>query len=118
MNIEKYLLRKAFDIDNYLPNEILWRKKEAFSDGVSTVDNSWFMILQNKLDTNITDEEFFLECSIITHCKPPNKEALHYRRIFDDYFGANACSIIPHFWLPKWCGNIMEPSARVLEMYM
>ena len=44
---EKYWLRKAFDGLNLLPDEILWRKKEAFSDGVSSQEKrSWFTVLQ------------------------------------------------------------------------
>lgn len=34
--VEKYILRKAFDGLDLLPNEVLWRQKEAFSDGVSS----------------------------------------------------------------------------------
>ena len=44
--IEKYLLRKAFDGTGLLPSEILWRPKEAFSDGVSSVKKSWYESLQ------------------------------------------------------------------------
>jgi asparagine synthase (glutamine-hydrolysing) len=47
---EKYLFRKAFD-KNYLPYEILWRKKEAFSDGVSKKSRSWFEIIAEKVKT-------------------------------------------------------------------
>lgn len=47
--VEKYLLRAAFDKTGLLPNEILWRPKEAFSDGVSSVKRSWYEILQDHL---------------------------------------------------------------------
>jgi asparagine synthase (glutamine-hydrolysing) len=40
--IEKYLLRKAFDVDNLLPKSVLWRVKEGMSDGVSSKTKSWF----------------------------------------------------------------------------
>ena len=43
-NTEKFLLRKAFI--GYLPEEVLWRPKEAFSDGVSSLKKSWFSIIQ------------------------------------------------------------------------
>lgn len=56
--IEKYLLRKAFEEDAIIPSEVLWRKKEAFSDGVSQQTKSWFEIIQDKIDTIISDEEF------------------------------------------------------------
>ena len=45
--IEKYLLRKAFDDCNLLPKDVLWRTKEAFSDGVSMQKESWFETIQN-----------------------------------------------------------------------
>jgi asparagine synthase (glutamine-hydrolysing) len=43
--IEKYLLRKAFDSLDILPKEVLWRTKEAFSDGVSGTKRSWYEII-------------------------------------------------------------------------
>ena len=56
--LEKYLLRKAFDDTNLVPNNVLWRRKCAFSDGVSSKKNSWHRILQNFVDSQITDTEF------------------------------------------------------------
>ena len=45
-NVEKYILRKSFDNDKYLPNEIIWRKKEAFSDGVGGIKKPFFKHIQ------------------------------------------------------------------------
>jgi asparagine synthase (glutamine-hydrolysing) len=45
--IEKYLLRKSFDLDDLLPSEVLWRVKEGMSDGVSSKTKSWFEIIQD-----------------------------------------------------------------------
>ena len=56
--IEKYLLRKAFDRDNLLPKEVLWRVKEGMSDGVSSKKKSWFQIIQDHVETVMTDNEF------------------------------------------------------------
>jgi len=56
--IEKYLLRKAFDRDNLLPKEVLWRVKEGMSDGVSSKKKSWFKIIQDHVDVVMTDNEF------------------------------------------------------------
>lgn len=53
--IEKWWLRKAFDGLNLLPSEVLWRKKEAFSDGVSSQEKSWFEIIQEKAATVVSD---------------------------------------------------------------
>lgn len=47
--IEKYLLRTAYDKTGLLPNDILWRPKEAFSDGISSIKRSWYEILQDHL---------------------------------------------------------------------
>lgn len=115
--IEKYLLRKAFDNTDYLPKEVLWREKEAFSDGVSSQKESWFTIIQNHIDTLITDKEFQNESIKYTHCTPLTKEAYYYRKIFGELFGEEHNKVIPHFWLPNWSGNITEPSARVLNVY-
>lgn len=43
--MEKSLLRDAFAEDDLLPEEVLYRKKEAFSDGVSSNEKSWYVIL-------------------------------------------------------------------------
>jgi len=45
--VEKFLLRSAFKDSKLLPDEILWRPKEAFSDGVSSQTKSWFTVLQD-----------------------------------------------------------------------
>ena len=114
-NTEKFLLRKAF-ID-YLPEEVLWRPKEAFSDGVSSLKKSWFSIIQELAELKYTDEEFLLRTSNIDHCTPRSKESLMYREYFEKMFSKNVINVIPYYWLPKWSGNIYEPSARVLDVY-
>ena len=119
--LEKMLLRVAFDDkeNQYLPLDVLYRKKEAFSDGVSSMKKSWYVIIQEYANTLYTDEEYKIKSSKYNHCIPPTKEALYYRDIFEDNFGkAEITSLInPHYWLPKWSGNISEPSARILENY-
>lgn len=113
--IEKYMLRKAFDGD-LLPNDVLWRTKEAFSDGVSSKSKSWFEILQDHINVRISDAEFVEKQQKYQHSPPQIKEALYYREIFDKHFGKHD-NIIPYYWLPKWNGNVSEPSARVLDSY-
>jgi asparagine synthase (glutamine-hydrolysing) len=117
--LEKWLLRESFNIDEYLPNEVLFRKKEAFSDGVSSMKKSWYQIVQEYAN-NLYDDSFFEEeKDRIQFNKPPSKEALYFRKIWEEYYGINIRTslVIPYFWLPKWCGDIKEPSARVLEVY-
>ena len=114
--IEKYLLRKAFDTDNLLPSDVLWRQKEAFSDGCSSNERSWHKIIQEHTDANITDYEFNRLSVTIKHNTPEIKETYYYRTLFERTY-ANRANIIPHYWLPKWCGNQIDPSARELDVY-
>ena len=51
--IEKYLLRKAFDGYVNLPSEVLWRRKDAFSDSVSKKEKSWYQYIQEHIENNI-----------------------------------------------------------------
>lgn len=114
--IEKYILRKAFSKTNVLPNEILRRAKEAFSDGVSSQQNSRFQILQHHIETLISDDEFLQESQKISFNQPPTKEAYYYRKLFWEIFGTNHDHITPYYLLPNWSDGIKEPSARVLKI--
>ena len=114
--IEKYLLRKAFDKENLLPHEVLWRRKEAFSDGCSSNQRSWHKIIQEHVDSKITDVEFLENKDKYTHNTPELKESYYYRKLFEEYY-PNMSFLIPHFWLPKWNGNMKDPSARELTNY-
>ena len=113
--LEKHLLRKAFDHQDLLPYEVLWRRKCAFSDGVSSQKKSWHIIIQNFVDKLISDQEFFREKDAFKHCVPKLKESYYYRKIFESFFGRHE-KLIPHFWMPKWA-NTNDPSARELTGY-
>jgi asparagine synthase (glutamine-hydrolysing) len=121
VQMEKFFIRKAFS-EIYksrpvLPEEVLWRKKEAFSDGVSGKEKSWFEWVQEYLNAKVTDEEFEREKkNLHPGIVPPTKEAYYYMKKFREHFGDH-WDVIPHYWLPKWSGNIQEPSARVLGVY-
>tara|TARA_R100000664_G_C2752970_1_gene140332 strand:- start:910 stop:2499 length:1590 start_codon:yes stop_codon:yes gene_type:complete len=112
---EKYLLRKSFSDENILPDDVLWRNKCAFSDGVSDINNSWHEIIKELVDKKITDEEFERERSRFSICKPALKESYYYRKIYESHFGRNL-NLIPHFWMPRWV-NTLDPSARELDGY-
>lgn len=105
---EKYLLRKSFE--GYLPDSILWRKKEAFSDGVSSLQRSWFTIIQEKIP-QIIQEEF--KNHKIHHNPPTTPEQYYYRKLFNTYY-PYFDTIIPYFWMPKYT-NAKDCSARLLE---
>lgn len=111
----KYLLRKAFEGD-YLPDEILWREKAAFSDAVghSMVDD-----LKEYAEGVYTDEEFEAKRVKYEHAAPFTKESLLYREIFEKYYPGQS-EMITDFWMPNrsWEGcDVDDPSARVLSNY-
>ena len=116
--IEKYLLRKAFEDveDPIIPSEVLYRQKEAFSDGISkqTKKDSWYKILQTHINKLVTDEEFLQESIKINFCTPDTKESYYYRKIFEKHYSTEF--VIPHFWRPKWTKQ-KDPSARELFHY-
>lgn len=114
-NKGKYLLRHAFEGD-YLPHEILYREKAAFSDAVG---HSMVDYLKEYAENYYSDEEFELDCTKYTHAKPFTKESLLYREIFEKYYSGNS-EMIVDFWMPnkEWEGcNVNDPSARVLSNY-
>jgi asparagine synthase (glutamine-hydrolysing) len=113
--MEKWFIRKAFDGFGLLPDEILWRKKEAFSDGVSSTEKSWFQIIQDHVDSLISNEEFNNNRKQMEP-EPQLKESYYYRKLFDSYYPGRA-NTIPYYWLPKWSGDTKDPSARVLSIY-
>jgi asparagine synthase (glutamine-hydrolysing) len=103
---EKYQLRKQFD--GLIPKEVLWRKKEAFSDGVSSIKRSWFEII----------EEFVtgIEISERDYLPPKTPEQMYYREIFEKRFGKKNCHLVPYFWMPRYSGNVTDCSARRLKV--
>lgn len=114
--IEKWLLRKAFDSTGLLPYDVLWRKKEAFSDGVSSVEKSWFKIIQENVEGLYTDEQFKSALTTFPFPQKLTKEGLWYYEIFTKLFG-NQSQVCPYYWLPKWVGDVKDPSARTLQLY-
>jgi len=119
--MEKQLIRDAFGTlyPGILPSQVLYRKKEAFSDGVSSKEKSWFEMITEWIETRVTDKEFAIRD--INHygaCK--SKESYYYKKRFNEKF--NKCviesnDVIPGYWLPNWVETGGEPSARVLQVY-
>jgi|TARA_Y100000294_G_C8504847_1_gene316323 asparagine synthase (glutamine-hydrolysing) len=86
IKLEDHLLRRAFSKTNILPDEILWRRKCAFSDGVSSKSKSWHRVIQDHVDSIISDEEFQREKKKIVFCKHALKESYYYRKIYHHFF--------------------------------
>ena len=114
--MEKYLIRKAFEtiIPDILPSEVLWRKKEAFSDGISSKKKSWYLIVKEHFNNIISDDEFETRHSLDGFI-PLCKESFYYRKRFNELFGENQ-RVIPRYWLANW-SNSKDPSARTLSVY-
>ena len=111
----KYLLRHAFEGD-YLPHDILFREKAAFSDAVG---HSMVDYLKEYAETKYADSEMHEKCAKYTHAAPFTKESLLYREIFEKYYPGQSGMIVD-FWMPNksWEGcNVNDPSARVLSNY-
>jgi len=116
--IEKYLLRSAFagHLKEFLPDEVLWRAKEAFSDGVSKKTESWSVQLERYAKSMVNEDELAAAKKMYPVNTPSTFESLFYRKIFESKFKGQ-CHLIPYMWLPKWTGNVTDPSARVLAHY-
>ncbi len=112
----KYLLRKAFDGYDYLPEEILFREKAAFSDAVG---HSMVDYLKEYANSIYSDEDLEKAKDKYPYCTPFTKESLYYRDIFESFYPGKA-EWIKDFWMPnkEWenC-DVDDPSARVLKNY-
>jgi asparagine synthase (glutamine-hydrolysing) len=141
--MEKYLIRTAFSDNFYmnscgqplLPDMILWRKKEAFSDGVSQYSRSLYEIIQEHFDKQFLENELveysyiekspgmyehlamiiFAEENNQLHLLPKTAEQFYYRKIFESHYKGMS-RILPYFWMPKFV-NATDASARTLGIY-
>ena len=124
---EKYLLRKAFNdiMPTFLPTQILWRTKEAFSDGVSSLNKSWFQIINDKLTymNDINPELHHKLVSLIniynefpiSNNIPTTMEQAYYRYIYNMHYHSTD-NLIKYYWMPKYV-TANDASARTLKVY-
>lgn len=119
--IEKRILREAFQ--DYLPDSVLWRQKEQFSDGVGY---SWIDGLKDFAEKEISDKLTAKAPFRFPYNTPETKEAYLYRSIFEKYFPSEAvlhtvpggksaaCSTDEAFrWLAEKGMN--DPSGRAMK---
>jgi asparagine synthase (glutamine-hydrolysing) len=85
--VEKAVLREAFE--GYLPDEILWRQKEQFSDGVGY---GWIDGLKAHAESHVSDADFAAAEQRYPINPPQTKEAYFYRRLFEDAFPGEGCA--------------------------
>jgi asparagine synthase (glutamine-hydrolysing) len=103
--IEKWLLRESFASENIIPNEVLWRQKEAFSDGCSSFKKSWYEYIQEYVENKVADGEYK---------EYPSKEAYYYHKKFKEYYPESDLKVI--YWQPKFTTEHGgDPSARKLK---
>lgn len=120
MGVEKYILRKAFDKSTgdghiYLPDDILWRTKNAFSDATS-VKSGWKEELKSHCDSKVSDSRFAKRFELYPYCTPQTKEDMYYRELFDEY-GYDPTTI-PYKWMSSWCDpEATDSSATTIDVF-
>lgn len=113
--MEKYVLRKAFDDkkDPYLPESILWRQKEQFSDGVGY---NWIDQIINYCNNLVSDKEFSQAEKYFPYNTPSTKEAFYFRKVFEKFYPQESAIKTVLKWIPKWQAN-SDPSGRVNDIH-
>jgi asparagine synthase (glutamine-hydrolysing) len=112
------LLRSAFSEENFLdsngsallPKCVLWRTKEAFSDGVSKTTRSLYEIIQENIESPVTIFNVKYQ-----HNNPDTDEKNYYRSIFESYYPGLG-TVVQYFWMPRYV-HAKDASARTLQIY-
>lgn len=119
--MEKTILRTAFADSGLLPEKVLWRRKEAFSDGISKAERSWFEMARDEGTARGTEagEDWQARARRYTVNPPPTAEALWYRELWAEagYPEVAAAAVAPHMWMPRFVAGATDPSARTLALY-
>jgi asparagine synthase (glutamine-hydrolysing) len=115
-HMEKYVLRKAFDTPAhpYLPESILWRQKEQFSDGVGY---GWINSLKALAEKEVSDADFAAAATTFPVDPPATKEAYMYRRLFAARFPHPSATASVKTWVPTW-GASKDPSGRAQAVHL
>lgn len=102
---EKMILRMAFKDD--LPSEVVWRRKEGFSDGVSGLEKSWYQYIDEGIEKKLTKE-------LYNDKKYISREDMYYKLVFENLFSGYD-PFIPT-WMPKWSAQ-SDPSGRLINAF-
>ena len=104
--------REAFDDKEnpYLPDEVLWRQKEQFQDGVGY---SWIDELKNMTESAVSDSEFNEQKDLLN---VKSNEEFYYRKIYDEMFPED---IGIKRWIPRtdWDGVGYDPYGRAHRVF-
>jgi asparagine synthase (glutamine-hydrolysing) len=109
--IEKRILRETFA--DYLPSEVIWRRKDGFSDGVSSTEKSWYKYIQEYVENVVkVDDQAVKDSRCIS------KEAYYFKSIYNRYFPFYPAPI-EKYWMPKWSKSLdpTNPSGRILPVF-
>ena len=120
--MEKWPLRRAFE--DIIPQEIAWRQKEQFSDGVGY---SWIDTLKKITSEQVSDQEMAHAAERFPINPPMNKEEYFYRSIFEEHFPSDAaarcvpsvpsvaCSTAEALAWDASFQNMNDPSGRAIK---
>ena len=129
--LEKYVLRAAFDTpeDPYLPDNVLWRQKEQFSDGVGY---DWVDSLRDYAEEMVTDEAFAARAERFPDDPPETKEYYLLRSLFEEAFAnklESASATVPRgrsiacstpealAWKEEWMNSAGDISGRAVKVH-
>mmetsp|Transcript_43632 Transcript_43632/g.113720 ORF Transcript_43632/g.113720 Transcript_43632/m.113720 type:complete len:459 (-) Transcript_43632:1421-2797(-) len=110
--IEKYILRKAFE--GYLPDSVLWRQKEQFSDGVGY---SWVDGLKDHAEKVVSDEALAGASARFEVDPPRTKEEFFIREIFEEHFPSHHHAHMVKRWIPSFDNDVVEASGRAMKAH-
>jgi asparagine synthase (glutamine-hydrolysing) len=111
--MEKTILRTAFADGGLLPEKVLWRRKEAFSDGISRAEKSWFEMASEEGERRARNDPI----KTYNVNPPPTAEARWYRELFHEHYPESAAAAAtPAMWMPRFVAA-KDPSARTLSLY-
>ncbi len=114
-NLEKFILRQAFnDLENpFIPSEVLWRRKEGFSDGVGNIEKPWYKYIQEEIENNFNDDLQMARDAGLP--EPVTPESVYYFNIYNQIY-KNAEPPMQKHWMPKW-QDTNDPSGRVMPAF-
>ena len=122
--MEKWILRKAFE--GYIPDEVLWRQKEQFSDGVGY---GWIDSLKARAEKEVTDKQMESAAYRFPVKTPVTKEGYRYRAVYESHFpNPEAPKLVPDGpsiacstptairWDASWAKSA-DPSGRAVSVH-